>query len=142
MKTPISLLFVITVAAACSATAFAQGALAVTVERSAIFDISKIATSAIDTVLEREVVAVPVRVEETRDHGFWVTPLAGEERIFVVPAEGSLIAVRTGELVSLHGEVRLMPNAGDQRRTGNATSGWVMPYVYAYTVRPAWPIEK
>jgi hypothetical protein len=155
MKTPISLLFAITVAAAwSSATPFAQGAGAaaaedkrsastpVTVERSAIFDITKIATSTIDTLLEREVVAVPVRVEETRDHGFWVTPVAGEERVFVVPAEGSLIAVRAGELVSVHGEVRLMPNAGHEQRTGNPTSGLVMPYVYAYTVRTAWPIEK
>jgi hypothetical protein len=72
-------------------------------ERHAIFDIGTVPTGDPDSLLGREVVAVDVRVEEVLEGGFWVTPTDGEPRTFVVPAEGSLITVRAGEVVSLHG---------------------------------------
>ena len=60
--------------------------------------------------------AAHVRVNEIVDRGFWVVRIGGDERIFVVPAEGNLITVRLGEVVTVHGEVRLGPNplGGDQ----------------------------
>ena len=147
----LSPLFIIGIAAGLTSTrALAQetGAdprpapLSSSVERGAIFDISTIAASDSHSLLDREVVAEQVRVNETADRGFWVTPVGGADRIFIVPAEGSLIAVHAGELVSLHGEVRLMRNAIDRGTSRGRTSDVVAPYVYAYTVRPARPTDK
>jgi hypothetical protein len=113
--------------------------------RSAIFDIDTVATASPNALLGVEVVAEHVCVSELRGDGFWVTPDQDQEsrRTFVVPAEGRLVKVRVGESVMLHGEVRLTPSLMHERadaslRTSRARSQ-PTPYVYAYTVRPAWP---
>lgn len=113
-------------------------------EKHPIFDISSVGTVAPDSLLGIEVVADDVRVSEVTEDGFWVTPRQGEERTFIVAAEGSLIQVRVGELIRVHGEVRLTSNladrhVADRQAIENRTSFNVVPYVYAYTVRPAWP---
>jgi len=96
----------------------------------AIVDISSIATAAPDSLLGVEVAAEDVCVSELGSNGFWATADGDDARAFVHPAEGPLIEVRVGESVAVHGEVRLTTDATDRRQ---------VPYVYAYTVRPAWP---
>lgn len=108
----------------------------------AIFDINAIATDEPDSLLGVEVVAAHVKVSEIVDRGFWVAAIDGDERIFVVPAEGNLITVRPGEFVTVHGDVRLRPTPLDGQQSPSRTFGPLIPYVYAYTVRPAWPKEK
>lgn len=108
-------------------------------EAHTILDIDTIAgASTTDSQLVgREVAVADVEVAEVLNHGFWVVAKDGKQRVFVVPAEGSLIRVRRGEFVSLHGEVRLAvtrpdAHAGHIARLPNTA------YIYAYTVRPAW----
>jgi hypothetical protein len=117
----------------------------VSLEGPAIFDIGVIATAAPDSLLGAEVVAEHVCVREVTGHGFWVTPVHDDAHAFVHPAEGPLIKVRVGESVTIHGEVRLTTNPMEQRTAdqwpGHAISR-PMPYVYAYTVRPAWPRDS
>jgi len=111
-------------------------------DKVAIFDISAIATDEPDSLLGVEVVAAHVRVSEIVDRGFWASAGDGEERVFVVPAEGNLITVRPGEFVTVHGDVRLRPGPLDGQQSSGRTFRPLIPYVYAYTVRPAWPKEK
>jgi hypothetical protein len=111
-----------------------------------IFDIAVVATAAPESVVGAEVVAEDVCVRELTRDGFWVTPDQDDARAFVHPAEGPLIDVRVGESVTVRGEVRLTttpndPGAANQTTDGRSLSGPV-PYVYAYTVRPAWPPES
>jgi hypothetical protein len=107
----------------------------------AIFDISAIATAEPDSLFGVEV-AAHVRVNEIADHGFWVAAIDGEERIFVVPAEDNLITVRPGEFVTVHGEIRLRPSPLVGQQSPGQIFRPVIPYVYAYIVRPAWPQDK
>lgn len=111
------------------------------IDKLAIFDLAAIATEKPDSLLGVEVVAAHVRVDAIVGRGFWASAADGEERVFVVPAEGNLITVRPGEFVTVHGEVRLRasPLVGQQHP---GTFGSVIPYVYAYTIRPAWPKKK
>jgi hypothetical protein len=89
------------------------------------------------SLIGREIAVQNVRVQSVGNHGFWVGTERGLGLVFVVPAEGSLIAVRAGEVVSLHGEVR--SGASKRHQTGvDPKRGSLTPYVYAYTVRPAW----
>lgn len=111
------------------------------IEGPAIFDISAVVNAAPESLLGVEVVAANVQVREIGDDGFWVTPIGSEEGVFTVPAEGTLITVRTGELISVHGEVRLMRSPLNRSVFPRRIHHWLVPYVYAYTVRPAWPKE-
>jgi hypothetical protein len=108
----------------------------------AIFDLAAIATDEPDSLLGVEVVAAHLRVDEIGDRGFWATAADGEERVFIVPAEGTLITVRPGEFVTVHGEVRLRPRPLGGQQSPSRTFRSVIPYVYAYTIRPAWPKER
>jgi hypothetical protein len=114
------------------------------IEGPAIFDISAVATSTPDSLRGVEVVAEDVCVSELTDRGFWVRPDQAGARVFVRAAEGRLIRVRVGELVTVHGEVRLATRRIYDGPAGGRTTDYraisrTMPYVYAYTVRPAWP---
>ena len=110
-------------------------------DRLAIFDINAIATDEPDSLFGVEV-AAHVRVDEIVGRGFWVAAIDGGERIFVVPAEGKLITVRPGEFITLHGEVRLRASRLVGQQSASQLFRPVLPYVYAYTIRPAWPKEK
>lgn len=85
----------------------------------------------------REVVATHVEVMALKGEGFWAVATAGNELVFVVPAESSLITVRAGEFVNLHGEVRLSATRGQRDASLNPRTPRLTPYVYAYTVRPS-----
>ena len=111
-------------------------------EEPPIFDIGALAKTAPESLLGIEVVAADVQVREVVTHGFWVTLMDSEERVFIVPAEGNLITVRAGELISVHGEVRIMRRPVDPTVIARRAFGLFSPYVYAYTVRPAWPQER
>lgn len=77
-------------------------------------------------------------MKQVANDGFWVSEAQGLSQVFVVPAEGSLIKVRPGEVVSLHGEVRLGATKRHNNADLNPKSDNATPDVYAYTVRPAW----
>jgi hypothetical protein len=85
----------------------------------------------------REVVATHVRVIALTGEGFWAVATAGREPVFVVPAEGTLITVRPGEFLNLHGEIRLSAKRRQRDASLNLPTPKLTPYVYAYTVRPA-----
>ena len=51
-----------------------------------------------------------VRVSQVDPTGFWITG-SNHCRLFIVPAEGSLIHVEPGELINLQGELRLRSRA-------------------------------
>lgn len=110
-----------------------------------IFDIAIVATAAPESLVGAEVVAEHVCVRELTSDGFWVTPDRDDARAFVRPAEGPLIDVRVGESVTVRGEIRLTATPNDQGAANQTADGRTMsgpvPYVYAYTVRPAWPPE-
>jgi hypothetical protein len=112
-------------------------------EGSSIVDIGTVATAVPDSLLGAEVVAQDVCVRELTNHGFWVTRDQDDARVFVHPAEGSLITVRVGESVTVHGEVRRTTTPMERPLADRLTSApaiaRAIPYVYAYTVRPAWP---
>jgi hypothetical protein len=112
-------------------------------EGPAIFDIGAVGTATPDSLRGVEVVAQDVCVSELTDRGFWARPDPEGARVFVHAAEGRLISVRVGELVTVHGEVRLAMNPialGPAAREADRRVGArPIPYVYAYTVRPAWP---
>jgi hypothetical protein len=84
----------------------------------------------------REVSADEIDVTRVDRDGFWVSATGGKREVFVIPAEGSLISVRRGEAIDIHGEVRFVRIKPNHSRTGNSESD-LRPYVYAYTVRPA-----
>jgi hypothetical protein len=107
-----------------------------------IFDIGAVVNAAPESLLGVEVVAANVEVREIVDDGFWVTPIGSDESVFTVPAEGNLITVRAGEVISVHGEIRLMRRPEDRPVIPSRTFRSFIPYVYAYTVRPAWPKES
>lgn len=107
--------------------------------RIPIFSIERIAVLPPDVELAgREVSADHVEVTNVDRHGFWVSTANGKTEVLVVPAEGSLITIRPGESVDIHGEVRFVRIRPHRPRPGNADSAEMTPYVYAYTVRPAW----
>ena len=108
-------------------------------ETSPIFDLDALAaTPKTPDLVGREISTRDVRVKQVANHGFWVSAENGARVVFVVPAEGSLIIVRPGEVVSLNGEVRLTATTQHNKSDVNSEPEGVMPYVYAYTVRPAW----
>jgi len=112
------------------------------IDKLAIFDLATVATAEPDSVLGVEVVAAHATVNEVVEGGFWVAAIDDDERIFVVPAEGNRIKVHPGELVTLHGEVRLRWPSALERQSPSRTLRSLIPYLYAYTIRPAWPQEK
>ena len=73
-----------------------------------------------------------VRVSQVDPTGFWITG-SNQCRLFIVPAEGSLIHVEPGELISLQGELRL------HSRLHASLAPSPGAYVYAYIVRKAPP---
>src|ERR1051325_3910511 len=74
-----------------------------------------------------------VTVDDVSNEGFWIVADGRQCRLYVVPAEGQLIRVRRGEVVSVQGEIRYgvlrEPSTAKPKR---------QPYLYSYTVRPAW----
>jgi len=74
-----------------------------------------------------------VVVDGTGEHGFWISAGDGACRLYVRPAEGDLIRVRDGELVSVQGEIRYAVRQGASNGTRRE-----LPYLYSYIVRPAW----
>ena len=95
--------------------------------------------TSLDSVLALSAEQVPgqrisvrdVRVSQVDSTGFWIVVDSGECRLFIFPAEGSLIHVEAGELIYVKGEFR--HHARGQRRIGPAPD----TYVYAYIVRKA-----
>jgi hypothetical protein len=86
----------------------------------------------------RKVALADVTVERVGLFGFWAATAPAADSIFILPSERSLIEVRVGETVSLQGEIRPMPE--EVRETLTPPYAWTSHvYVYAYTVRPAWP---
>ena len=74
-----------------------------------------------------------VVVDAVDENGFWLGAKDTDCRLYVVPAEGALIRVRRGEVVSVQGEIRfgaLQEASGARPRR--------QPYLYSYIVRPAW----
>jgi hypothetical protein len=58
-----------------------------------------------------------------------------QDELFVIPAEGRLIAAKAGDRVSIHGEVRQM--LADLRRwLFDGDAGNERVYIHAFTVRP------
>ena len=57
----------------------------------------------------------------------------GSSLLILLPAEGDRIRVRPGEIVSLQGEIRY-----PRVRLATAKKSTAQPYLYSYTVRPAW----
>ena len=72
------------------------------------------------------------RVSQVDPTGFWITG-SNHCRLFIVPAEGSLIHVEPGEVINLQGELRLRSRA---HATFAPSLG---AYVYAYIVRKTPP---
>jgi len=72
-----------------------------------------------------------VRVSHVEPMGFWIAGCDSQWRLLIVPAEGSLIHVETGDVVSLQGEFRR--RVGAPARTAFVADA----YVYAYIVRKA-----
>ncbi len=72
-----------------------------------------------------------VRVSQVNRSGFWIAGRNVQWRLFIVPAEGSLIHVEAGDVVSLQGEFRR------QTRTRGLIASVPDAYVYAYIVRKA-----
>jgi hypothetical protein len=107
--------------------------------RHSILAIDTVATASADThLVGREVMADDLEVEEVVGSRFWVSANDGKDRVLIVPAEGSLISVRTGELVNVHGEVRLGRIDAHRSNARSPALTPLAPCVYAYTVRPAW----
>ena len=101
----------------------------------AITDPSLIAVTSDFTFVGREVAFEDVQVERVGPYGFWIATPDHREETFVIPAEGRLIAVRAGDSVSIHGDVRQMSTALRQRLfLGYAWNEHI--YVHAFTVRP------
>jgi hypothetical protein len=103
--------------------------------QSAITDPAVIAVRPANQLVGREVALIDVHVHRISPHGFWIVTSNAQDEVFVIPAEGPLIAARTGDRVSIHGEVRTM--LADLRRLlfdGEAANGHV--YIHAFTVRP------
>jgi hypothetical protein len=104
-----------------------------------ILDLAVITLASDPHCVGREVTVSNARIDRIGDRGFWVSAQHARDQVFVVPAEGPLITVLTGETVSLRGEVRRMP--ATMRSHLYAPYAWdEFVYIYAYTVRPAWPI--
>jgi hypothetical protein len=77
----------------------------------------------------RRIALRDARVARVDSEGFWIGVNNDECRLYIMPAEGRLIQVRSGELVDLEGEFRLHV----EQRNGSITAR--TPFVYAYTVR-------
>jgi hypothetical protein len=83
----------------------------------------------------REVAFRDVLIERVGQYGFWISAPGALDQVFVVPAEGSLIRPRAGDLVSVHGELR--PMNDHLRGMLNPRYAWdEQVYVRAFTVRP------
>ena len=112
-----------------------------TLARGPVMDLVSIAASSDFALVGRAVALTDVTVRALGPSGFWATTPDAPDEIFIVPAEGSLITVRVADTISLQGEVRRMSDA--MRRRLNPLYGWdEHVYVYAYIIRPAWPVEE
>jgi len=77
----------------------------------------------------RRIALRDVRVAQVDSKGFWIGIGSGEGCLYVRPAEGPLIQVRSGELVDLQGEFRSRAEQHGDYTTDKS------PFVYAYIVR-------
>jgi len=77
----------------------------------------------------RRIAIRDARVARVDSDGFWVGVNNDECRLYIIPAEGRLIQVRSGELVDFEGEFRLHV----EQHNGSITDSTLV--VYAYTVR-------
>jgi hypothetical protein len=105
-----------------------------TTERGWITDLTTLRTAAPTTGTRVRVSLVDVVVGDVQKNGFWIRATDDPCELFVIPAEGNLIHVRTDEFISLRGELRSQPTR-PATRTGQRAE---TRYVYAYVVRPAW----
>jgi hypothetical protein len=109
--------------------------------RGPIMDLASIAASSDFALVGRAVALMDVTVAGVGPSGFWATTSGAPDQIFIRPAEGSLITVRAAGTVSLQGEVRRLSDA----MRGRLNPLYVRDehiYVYAYVVRPAWPVGE
>jgi hypothetical protein len=104
-----------------------------------IVGIDALLETPVDAAIDRREIAVEeVLVVRVAAHGFWIAAEGARGNIFVMPAEGNLITVRAGERVSLVGEARLLHLQPLDRRQTSEPARTTF-FIYAYTVRPAWP---
>jgi hypothetical protein len=83
----------------------------------------------------REVSVRDVDVVRVDRGGFWISVPHSNDEILVLPAEGSLIGVGAGDIVSVRGEIR--PMTRPLHRARQTTTAWdEQLYIYAYVVRP------
>jgi hypothetical protein len=102
---------------------------------SAITDPFVFAVSKDSQLVGREVAIDDVRVRRVSAHGFWIATSNPQQEVFVIPAEGRLIAAMAGTRVSIHGEVRQM--LGSLRRLlFDQYARHEQFYIHAFTVRP------
>jgi hypothetical protein len=102
---------------------------------SAITDPSLIAVTADHRLVGREVALQDVPVHRVGPYGFWISTRNLQDEVFVIPAEGRLIAAKAGDRVSIYGEVRRML-AGVHRVLFDGDPWNEHIYIHAFTVRP------
>jgi hypothetical protein len=103
--------------------------------KSAITDTFIFAVTQDYQLVGREVAIDDVRVRRVSPYGFWIATSNAQQEVFVIPAEGRLIAATAGTRVSIHGEVRQM--LGSLRRLlFDRYARHEQFYIHAFTVRP------
>jgi hypothetical protein len=109
--------------------------------RGPVMDLASIAASSDFALVGRTVALTDVTIGAMGPSGFWATTAGAPDETFILPAEGSLITVRVADTVSLQGEVRRMSDAM-RGRLNPLYARDEHIYVYAYIVRPAWPVGE
>jgi hypothetical protein len=100
-----------------------------------VTELSTISMSSHDRVVGREVSLRDARIDRVGPSGFWIATSDARHRVFVIPAEGTLIAPRAGDVVSVQGEIRQMSaRLRGMLRLESERDEHV--YVRAFTVRP------
>ena len=103
--------------------------------QSAITDPSLMAVSADHRLVGREVAFQDVPVRRVSPYGFWISTRNVQDEVFVIPAEGRLIAAKAGDRVSIYGEVRQMSTGVHHLLFGG--DRWSEHiYIHGFTVRP------
>jgi len=105
--------------------------LSVNTLRSPILALRTIVITPARLLMGREVSVRDVHVVRVDRGGFWISVPQSEDEIFVAPAEGSLIGVGAGDIVSLRGELRQMTTLPRAKTVRDERL-----YIYAYVVRP------
>lgn len=114
----------------CQAAASVKVEQHLAVPRVWITDIQNPALTSPNELRGRRLSVRDLVVDSIDAHGFWILVGRPQCRMFVVPAEGSLIRVAPGEVVDLQGEFRHATQA-DLHDTSTPV------FIYAYVVRKA-----